>query len=150
MSRRALDKGATLGEVIVGLAIFALLTLAVVATLIQIANLDKKDTSLTETTFLVDSLLERRVSQAREYEEFDNLASTPEGDFCTLQSSRADKLESRYLYRVDVEQPMPGLKKVVVSIYHREEGSATPTIDVRKGQNGRAVSAGTMIGEPSR
>lgn len=145
---RKLFRGATLGEVMVGLGVFAVLSLAVVGTLLQTANLDKRDTVLTESTFLLDSLLESQVSRAREFEGFDDLESTPPGSYWELEPSRADGLQNRYLYRVDVEEPIPALKKVVVSVYHRRDN--TTNIDPTKGQSGRAVSAGTMIGEPSR
>ena len=119
----------------------ALLSLAVVGTLIQVAGLDKKDTTLTETTFLVDSLLEKRVSAAREYDDFKSLCSTPPGDFLTLETGRDDGLDRRFLYRVDVDEQLPGLKKVVVSVYYRQENTGTPVVNTLKGQDGRAVSA---------
>jgi hypothetical protein len=142
--------GASLGEVIVGLGVFALLSLAVVGTLARTADLEKRDTGLTETTFLLDSLLEAQVSKSREFEGFSGLASTPDGEYWTLEDDRPDGLQQSYLYRVEVEETVPALKKVVVSVYHRKQGIASAEIDPKKGQSGRAVSAGTRIGEPSR
>jgi hypothetical protein len=143
-------QGSTLAEVIVGLAVFGLLTLAVVGTIIQTARLDTKDTGLTETTFLADSLLEQRVSDAREYEKFRDLTATPSGQFWALEPERADGLQERYIYRVEVESPSPALKKVVVAVYHRDKDFPVPTPDTHKGQNGMAITVGTLIGEPGR
>ena len=148
MIRKSRTLAATLGEVMVGLGVFALLSLAVVGTLLQTANLDKRDTALTESTFLLDSLMEAQVSRAREFEGFESLESTPTGTFVALEANRADGLQKRYLYRVDVEEPVPALKKVVVSVYYRQDN--TTNVDPHQGQDGRAVSAGTMVSEPSR
>jgi len=142
--------GASLGEVIVGLGIFALLSLAVVGTLARTANLEKRDTGLTETTFLLNSLLEAQVSKGRDFEGFEGLVSTPDGEYWTLENDRTDGMQKLYLYRIDVTESVPSLKKVVVSIYHRKQNSSSIEVDTTKGQSGRAVSAGTVIGEPSR
>ena len=88
------------------------------------------------------------MSQAREFEGFESLTSTPPGTYVALEPNRPDGLQKRYLYRVDVEEPVPALKKVVVSIYYRRDN--TTDIDTDQGQDGRAVSAGTMVSEPSR
>lgn len=142
--------GATLGEAIVGLAVFAMLSLAVVGTIIQTAHLDTKDTGLTESTFLVDSLLEKRVSDARDYDAYRDLLATPSGEFWTLEENRPDHLQSRYIYRVEVDEPMTALKRVVVSVYHRDGDFPVPTANVHKGQQGLAVSVGTLVAEPAR
>lgn len=127
-----------------------MLSLAVIGVLLQTAQLDGKDTGLTETTFLADTLLEKRVSEAREYESYRDLQATPPGQYETLEPGRADHLETRYLYRVDIDQPLPALKRVVVSVYHRDADFTVPTPDFSQGRNGVAVSIGTLIAEPAR
>lgn len=144
------SRGATLGEAIVGLAVIALLSLAVVGTLIQTAHLDTRDTGLTETTFLADTLMETRVSNAREYESYRDLLATPPGQYWTLEPDRADALQKRYIYRVEVTEPVPAMKKVVISVFHRDADFPVPTPDTRKGQAGLAVSVGTLVAEPAR
>jgi hypothetical protein len=139
-----------LGEAIIGLALFAMLSLAVVGILIQTARLDTKDTGLMETTFLADTLMEKRVSEARQYEAFRDLLATPAGEYWTLEPDRADELQKRYLYRVEINEPMPAMKRVVVSVYHRDTNLAVPAPDTRKGQSGLAVSVGTLLAEPAR
>lgn len=143
-------QGSTLAEVIVGLGVFGLLTLAVVGTVIQTSRLDTKDTGMTETTFLADSLLEQRVSDARGYEGFRDLAPTPSGQYWSLEDERADNLQSHYIYRVDVDLPSPALKRVVVSVFHRDPDFPVPTPDTHKGQSGKAISVGTLVVEPGR
>ena len=143
-------QGATLAEAMIGLAIFAMLTLAVVGTLIQTARLDTRDTGLTETTFLADSLLETRLADAREYESYRDLLATPSGQYWTLDPGRADGLEARYIYRVEINEPMPAMKRVIVSVYHRDASASVPTPDIRQGQAGMALSLGTLIAEPAR
>lgn len=143
-------QGATLAEAMIGLAIFAMLTLAVVGTLIQTARLDTRDTGLTETTFLADSLLETRLADAREYESYRDLLATPSGQYWTLDSGRADGLEARYIYRVEINEPMPAMKRVIVSVYHRDANASVPAPDIGKGQAGMALSVGTLIAEPAR
>jgi hypothetical protein len=142
--------GATLAEAIVGLAVMAMLSLAVVGMLIQTAHLDTKDTQLTETTFLADALMEARVSDAREYEGYRDLRSTPSGEFWQLQPNRPDGLQERYIYRVEVQQPIPAMKRVIVSVYHRDADFPVPTADTHKGQAGMAVTVGTLLAEPAR
>lgn len=144
------SRGATLGEAIVGLAVIALLSLAVVGTLIQTAHLDTRDTGLTETTFLADALMEARVSDAREYESYRDLLATPTGEYWPLQPDRADGLQKRYIYRVEISEPIPAMKKVVVSVFHRDPDFPVPTPDTGKGQAGLAVSVGTLLAEPAR
>lgn len=139
-----------MGEAIVGLAVIAMLSLALVGTLIQTAHLDTRDTGLTETTFLADTLMEARVSDAREYERYRDLLPTPNGQYWTLEDNRPDELQKRYIYRVEVSEPMPALKKVVVSVFHRDPDFPVPTPDTRKGQSGLAVSLGTLVAEPAR
>lgn len=142
--------GATLAEAIVGLAVFAMLTLAVVGTLIQTARLDTKDTGLTETTFLADTLMEKRVADARQYEAYRDLLATPSGEYWALEPDRADNLQTRYIYRVEINEPMPAMKRVIVAVYHRDPDFPTPTPDLDKGQDGMALSLGTLIAEPAR
>jgi hypothetical protein len=143
-------QGTTLAEAIIGLGVFAMLTLAVVGTLIQTARLDSKDTGLTETTFLVDSLMERRVADARKYEAYRDLMATPSGEYWALEPDRPDGLQTRYIYRVEVEEPITAMKRVVVSIYHRDPVFPVPTPDTNKGRQGLAVSVGTLLAEPAR
>lgn len=143
-------RGATLGEVIVGLGLFSLLTLAVVGVLVQTAYLDTRDTEITETTSLADSLMERRVSAARVYESYDALQSTPAGDYWTLDAGRADGLDGRYIYRVEVTETVPAMKKISVSVYHRDPQATPPAPDTRKPRDGRAVTVGTVVVEPAR
>ena len=139
-----------MGEAIVGLAVIAMLSLAVVGTLIQTARLDTRDSGLTETTFLADALMEARVSDAREYERYRDLLATPSGQYWLLDDNRPDQLQKRYIYRVEVSEPMPALKKVVVSVFHRDADFPVATPDTRKGQSGLAVSLGTLVAEPAR
>ncbi len=142
--------GATLAEVIIGLALFAMLSLAVTGTLIQTARLDTKDVTLTESTILADTLMERRVSDAREYERYRDLLGTPDGDYWTLESDRPDNLQTRYIYRVEVSELNPAMKRVMVSVSHRDSAFPIPTPDLSQGQNGVAITVGTMIAEPAR
>lgn len=144
------DKGTTLAEVIVGLGLFSLLTLAVVGMLVQTAYLESRDTQLTETTMLADSLMERRLSAAREYQNYDALASTPANSFWLLDAGRSDGLEARYIYRVDVVEPIPAMKKLSVSVYHRNGAVPGAAADLNKGRNGHALTVGTLIAEPTR
>lgn len=144
------SQGTTLAEVIVGLGLFSLLTLAVVGMLVQTAYLDTRDTQLTETTLLADSLMEQRVSAAREFEHYQGLLSTPAGEFWLLDSGRADGLDARYIYRVDVVEPIPAMKKITVSIYHRDPDFPAPTANTSKGRRGHAMTVGTALAEPAR
>lgn len=144
------NSGATLAEAIIGLSVFAMLSLAVVGTLIQVAHLDTRDTGLTETTFLADGLMEKRVSDARRYESYRDLLTTPSGNYWALDSERPDGLHKRYIYRVEVNEAMPALKRIVVSVYHRDGDFPVPTPDTGKGNQGLAVSVGTLVAEPGR
>lgn len=143
-------QGATLAEAIVGLSIFAFIALAVVGVLIQTANLDKKDTQLTQASVLADGLLERQISRARVYENFRHLSSTPAGMYWEFEAGRKDSLETLYLYRLEVTEPIPALKKCVVSVFHRDPDFPTPTVNLQKGRGGHALTVGTTIREPSR
>lgn len=149
-TQKSRPRGTTLAEVIVGLGLFSLLTLAVVGMLVQTAYLDTRDTQLTETTLLADSLMEHRVSAARQFENYEALLSTPPGEFWLLDSGRADGLDARYIYRVDVVEPIPAMKKITVSIYHRDPAFPAPTTDANKGRHGHTMSVGTAIAEPAR
>jgi hypothetical protein len=134
----------------IGLALFAMVALAVVGTLIQTARLDTKDTGLTETTILADTLLEKRVADGRDYDSYRDLLATPPDQYWELEAGRADQLETRYIYRVDIDQAVPAMKRVIVSVYHRDSDFPVPTVDVGKGQAGLAISVGTLIAEPAR
>lgn len=118
--------------------------------LVQTAYLDSRDTELTETTLLADGLMELRISAAREFEQYDALLSSPPGAFELLDAGRADGLETRYLYRIDVVEPIPAMKKISISLYHRDAAFPNPTADLTKGNSGHALTVGTMIHEPAR
>ena len=150
MEKSENNGGATLAEAIVGLSIFAFLALAVVGVLIQTANLDKKDTQLTQASVLADGLLERQVSRSRVYQNYDQLSSTPPGVYWEFESGRSDQLETLYIYRLEVTEPIPALKKCVVSLYHRDSDFPSPTVNLQKGRDGHALTLGTIIREPSR
>ncbi len=141
-------RAATLGEVVIGLAIFAMLTLAVVGTLIQTAQLETKDTSMTEVAMLADALLEQRVSEARDYRAFMELEATPSGEYWNLEEDRTDGLQHRYLYRVEVEEPTRGLKRVNLSIFYRDSDFPGNVVDSSQGQAGQAIALGTILAEP--
>ena len=144
------NQAATLAEVIIGLALFAMLSLAVTGTLIQTARLDTKDTTLTESTILADALMESRVSDARNYELYSDLLSTPEDEYWALEPDRPDNLQTRYIYRVEVSELNSALKRVIVSVYYSDPAFPTPTPDLDQGQQGVAITVGTLIAEPAR
>lgn len=119
---RGMRKGATLAEVIVGLLVFTLFALAVLAMLGTSANLNQRGTEMNQINHLSQGLMEEAVMAARSqtgYQKLQSLGLRPCAD-------------ARFLYALEVEEQTQGpevlgLKKVSVLIYFADpENPAIP------------------------
>lgn len=129
--------GATLAEVLIGLALFIVFSLAILAVLIQSAKLDRREEENTAISALGQMLLEERINQARTMQGYQSLANaglSPSGD-------------PGFLYDAEVVDVSDGLKKVTVTVYFADPDS--PGVrDARRPRNGQALTLSVILGEP--
>lgn len=129
--------GATLAEVLIGLALFIVFSLAILAVLIQSAKLDRREAENTAISALGQMLLEERINRARTMEGYQALAGvglSPTGD-------------PDFLYDAEVVDVSDGLKKVTVTVYFADPDS--PGVrDATRPRSGQALTLSVILGEP--
>lgn len=121
----------------IGLALFAMFSLAILGLIIQSAKLDAQEEENTQLSAVAQQVLESEVDRGRTikgYSELTDVALKPTTD-------------SRFLYRETVREVTPGLKKITVTLYH-----ANPTdpdaIDATRPRQGEALTLSVIVGEP--
>lgn len=129
------QRGATLAEVMIGLLVFSLLVLSILATLTQAARLESREEENTAISVLTQQIMEIRVDQARSFEGYRDLAAVP-------LSPTGDP---DFLYQQEVVETTPGLKKLTVALYHADGN----VIDTSRANGGRALTLSVVLGEPS-
>ena len=130
--------GATLSEVMIGLALFAMFSLAMLGLLIQSARLDSQEEINTQLTALAQRIVEEQIDKARHYEGYQSLADvalTPTSD-------------PKFLYTQTVTDVAGGLKKVSVSLFYSKRDKPT-VVDISRPRKGEAVSMAVIVGEPN-
>ena len=130
-------QGATLAEVMIGLLVFAIFTLAITATLIQAARLEQKEEENTHVTFVAQRLIEQRVDEARTPTGYANLANVPV----------SPAPEAGFLYQQEVVELTPGLKKITVSLFYVDRENPA-VVDAGRPRGGEALTLGVTVGEP--
>src|SRR5688572_3496722 len=119
---RHMTKGATLAEIVVGLLVFSLFALAVLAMLGSSAHLNQRGTELNQIHQLSQGIMEEAVMAARSqdgYQQLQSLGLRPCAD-------------ARFLYALEVEEQTQGtevlgLKKLSVLLYFADpENPAIP------------------------
>ena len=123
----------------VGLALFAVASLAILGLVIQSAKLDVKEEENTQITALAQQLLEREVDRARTFEGFDEL------DNVTLSPTD----DPAYLYEETVTEVSRGLKKVTITLYFADPANPTSP-DPSRPRGGECFTLSTILGEPTR
>lgn len=127
-------RGATLAEVIFGIVIFLLFVLFVVGVLGQAADLSRRDGEINQVNMLAQDAMERMIEQGRTQPAFDNLANVP------LSPCQ----DPNYMYRCDVAQVVPGLKKITVTVFYAKAGA----VDTSRANAGRALILATQVEAP--
>lgn len=123
----------------VGLALFAVASLAILGLIIQSAKLDVKEEENTQISAVAQQLMELEVDKARDHEGYDSLANvllTPTSD-------------PDYLYEETVTDVSDGLKKVTVTLYYADPNNPN-TADITRPKAGECFTLSTIIGEPTQ
>ena len=129
--------GATLSEVMIGMALFAVFSLAVLGLVVQTAKLDAQEEENTQLTAVAQQVVELEVDKARLYDGYQALkdvALTPTTD-------------PHFLYQETVSEVTPGLKKITVTLYHAKESDPTK-VDTKRARKGEALTLSVVVGEP--
>ncbi|GMU57949.1 MAG: hypothetical protein AMXMBFR33_70950 [Candidatus Xenobia bacterium] len=117
-----MQRGISLAEVLVALAMVAALALGLVAAVINSTRLTETDRQLSSATFLGQKIMEQRCFKAREKASFSALDSFSPGVYAFADAS------NDLVYRLDVITPAePGLKRLSVAIWEAADpGSNVP------------------------
>lgn len=130
-------RGATLSEVMIGMALFAMFSLAILGLIIQSAKLDAQEEENTQLAAVAQQLLELEVDKARTFEGYAQLTEV------TL----APTSDPQFLYRETVREVTPGLKKITVTLFHARQ-SDPETVDTARPRQGEALTLSVIVGEP--
>lgn len=131
-------RGAALSEVMIGLALFAMFSLAVMGVLIQSARLDAQEQENTQLTALAQRLVEERIDTAREYQGYHSLSGV----------SVSPTSDPHFLYTADIIDVSEGLKKLTVTIYHADPDNPT-VVDSSRARGGESITLSVVVGEPN-
>ncbi len=116
-----MQRGVSLAEVLVALAMVAALALGLVAAVINSTRLTETDRKLSAATFLGQKVMEQRCFKARDRASFSALASFSPGAYAYGDARDL-------VYRLDVITPTePGLKRLSVAVWEASDpDSNTP------------------------
>lgn len=122
----------------IGLALFAMFSLAILGLIIQSAKLDAQEEENTQLSAVAQQVLEREVDRARTYKGYLDLEDI------TLQPTS----DPQFLYSETVREVTPGLKKISVTLYHTRKNDPH-TVDNTRPRGGEALTLSVIVGEPN-
>ncbi len=115
-----MQRGISLAEVLVALAMVAALALGLVAAVINSARLTETDRKLSSATFLGQKIMEQRCFKARDKTGFNALTSFASGVYAYADTSQ------ELVYRLDVSIPSePGLKRLSVVVWEADPSDSS-------------------------
>lgn len=135
-------RGATLAEIMMGLLVFSLFSMAVLGMLARAAELSQRDAELNQVNQLCTGLLEQALIAARSPQGYQDLAST----------GLVTAPDPHFLYALDVHAETRGhedlgMKKIQVMLYYADPGDPDQP-DPRRARGGLALCLGTDVQAP--